>query len=176
MARVAFLIDSGFEDVEFQAPYDALRRAGHECRVLGLVPGHRLVGKHGSSRPHVQDAVDDADARRFDALVIPGGHSPARLCRCRAPVSLVRRFADYGLPIAAICTGPHLLAAADAVRGRKLTSWIAARPALSVAGACWQDAALVEDGALITSRRPCDLPSFIGALERRLAPRASAPG
>ena len=172
MGRIAFLIDSEYEDSEFLGPYDALRGAGHECRVVGITRGLRLVGKRGESHADVEESAISADARRFDAIVIPGGQSPDRLCGDPGPAAFVRRCVDHGMPIAAICNGPRLLVEADAVRGRTLTSWIAARPRLRLAGATWVDSEVVEDGNLITSRKPSDIPSFLAALERQLHRKA----
>jgi len=67
-------------------------------------------------------------------------------------------------PIAAICHGPWTLINADLVRDRRLTSWPSLRKDLENAGAHWQDAAVVRDGRLITSRNPGDIPAFTGAL------------
>lgn len=176
MARIAFLIDSEYEDTEFQDPFDTLRAAGHDCRVVGLASGARLVGKRGRSRADVGEGVSTADARSYDALVIPGGQSPDLLCAHPGPTAFVRDFVETNSPIAAICNGPLLLVAADAVRGRTLTSWIALRPRLRLAGATWVDSEVVEDGNLITSRKPSDIPSFVDALRRHLPPRQRATG
>ncbi len=169
MGRIAFLMDSEYEDVEFQQPCNALRAAGHECRVVGLAAGTLLSGKRGGSQACVRDALSTADPESFDALVIPGGQSPDRLKACDASRTFVAHFVRRTAPIGAICTGPQLLIDAGGVRGRTLTSWIALRPRLCEAGASWVDQEVVEDRNLVTARKPSDLPKFVRALERRLA-------
>jgi protease I len=75
-------------------------------------------------------------------------------------VAFVKRFFDDGKPVAAICHGPWLLAEADVLRGRKVTSWPSLRTDLRNAGAEWVDQAVVQDNGLVTSRKPDDIPSF----------------
>lgn len=89
-------------------------------------------------------------------------------------VSFVRRFCESGRPVAAICHGPQLLIKADAVRGRRLTSWPSVRKDLENAGATWVDREVVEDRNLITSRKPDDLDAFCDAVLRALELRTSA--
>jgi protease I len=166
--RVAALVDDGFEDSELRVPLERLRAAGHEALLLGRARGAIVHGKRGEYDAVLDVAVADADPLAFDALLLPGGRSPARLRREPAAVEFVRRFAATGRPIAAICHGPELLAEAGIVEGRTLTSWPALRAELERAGAHWVDRKLVEDGALITSRRPSDLAAFCSALLARL--------
>jgi deglycase len=83
-------------------------------------------------------------------------------------VLFVRRFWETGKTIAAVCHGPQLLIEADVVRGKTLTSWPSIRKDLENAGARWIDRQVVEDGNLITSRKPDDLEAFSAAILRRL--------
>lgn len=175
MARIAFLLDSEYEDSEFQGPFDALRAEGHDCRVVGLLEGTHLVGKRGESKVVVDEGVDLADPLGFDALVIPGGNSPDRLRAQPGPAGFVRSFVIREAPIAAICHGPQLLIDAEALTGRTVTSWPSVRADLENAGATWVDRPVVEDGNLITSRKPDDAPAFVAAIKRRLAAAAVPP-
>jgi protease I len=79
-------------------------------------------------------------------------------------VELVKKAYQLGKVIAAICHGPQLLISADIVRGHKLTSWPSIAVDLKNAGAEWVDAPVVQDGKLITSRKPADLPRFNKAI------------
>jgi protease I len=79
-------------------------------------------------------------------------------------VYTVRKFVDAGKPVAAICHGPWLLAEADVIRGRTVTSWPSIRTDLKNAGANVVDKEVVTDGNLITSRKPEDIPAFTEAL------------
>ena len=110
----------------------------------------------------------DVSADQFDALVIPGGYSPDKLRTDEGIVSLVQKIAGADKPVAAICHAGSLLVEADAVRGRRVTSWPSVRTDLINAGAQWEDAEVVEDGNLITSRKPDDLPAFCAAILQRL--------
>ena len=75
----------------------------------------------------------------------------------------VKKFMDAGKPVGAICHGPWLLAEADAVRGRTVTSWPSIRTDLRNAGAEVVDREAVTDGNLVTSRKPEDIPAFTEA-------------
>ena len=81
-----------------------------------------------------------------------------------AAVAFVRDFAASGKPVAAICHAPWTLVEADALRGRRLTSWPSLRTDIGNAGGEWVDEEVVVDGNLITSRNPGDIPAFTKAL------------
>jgi protease I len=116
-------------------------------------------------------SIRDVTHNQFDALVIPGGYSPDHLRMDPRMVDLTRDMARSGRPVAAICHGPWMLAEADVARGRMMTSWPSIRTDLVNAGAKWIDREVVEDGNLITSRKPSDLDAFSEALLRHLAGR-----
>jgi protease I len=86
-----------------------------------------------------------------------------------AMVRFTREFFDNGKTIAAVCHAPWMLAEADVLGGRTVTSWPSIRTDLVNAGAEWVDREVVEDGNLITSRRPGDLPAFTDAIQRHLS-------
>lgn len=168
MARIAFVLEGDYEDSEFEQPYDELRADGHDCVVIGTEAGKELQGKRGNSRMTVDTTVDDVDAGNFDALVIPGGYSPDKLRLHEGIVDFTRKFADSGKPVAAICHAAQLLVEAEVVEGRTMTSWPSVQKELQLAGANWVDREVAEDGNLITSRGPDDLPAFVEALKKRL--------
>jgi protease I len=168
MAKVAFVLDKDYEDSEFTEPYTAVRDAGHEAVVIGLEKGKEVKGKKGRETFVVERGPDGANVDEFDALVIPGGYSPDHLRMNDEIVSFVRGMTEAGKPVAAICHAGWLLAEADVVRGRTVTSWPSIRTDLQNAGANWVDQELVEDGNLITSRNPGDLPVFCEAIVKRL--------
>ncbi len=168
MAKVAIPVGEGFEDSELSEPLARLKDAGHEVVILGLERDERLWGKRGETMATIERIPADVEPEQFDALVIPGGSSPDHLRTDQAMVSFVRRFAESGRPVAAICHGPQLLIEAEVVEGRELTSWPSIRKDLENAGAKWVDREVVEDGNLITSRRPDDLDAFCDALLARL--------
>jgi protease I len=171
MARVAFVVDSMFEDAELRVPYDRLRHAGHEVVLVGSEAGKRLEGERKREHVTIDRAIDDVTAAEFDALVIPGGYSPDRLRLSPQIVDFVRDVFEDGKPVAAVCHAGSLLVEADVVDGRTVTSWPSIKTDLLNAGAHWVDEAVVEDGNLITSRKPADLSVFSDALLRQLEGR-----
>jgi protease I len=173
MARIAIIADDMFEDVELRQPYDRLREAGHEVVVVGLEEGKEIEGKQGRERFKIERAVTDVRADEFDALVIPGGYSPDKLRMSRPMVAFTRAVFDQGKLVAAVCHAPWMLVEADVAEGRTVTSWPSIRTDLINAGARWVDREVVEDGNLVTSRKPDDLPAFSETILRRLA---EAPG
>jgi protease I len=109
--------------------------------------------------------LDQADEAEFDALVLPGGvMNPDKLRREPKAVQLVRDFCGAGKIVAAICHGPWLLAEAEVLDGKTVTSWPSVRTDLRHAGAEVVDRECVEDGNLITSRNPDDIPAFSQAV------------
>ena len=168
MAKVAFVLGDDFEDSEFKVPYDRIREAGHKVTVVGAQANKEVKGKKGKETFTPEAGPGDVNADQFDALVIPGGYSPDKLRTNDGIVSLVQKLFGADKPVAAICHAGSLLIEADAVRGRRVTSWPSIRTDLVNAGAQWEDAEVVEDGNLITSRKPDDLPAFCAAVLQRL--------
>ncbi|HET9253221.1 MAG TPA: type 1 glutamine amidotransferase domain-containing protein [Candidatus Eisenbacteria bacterium] len=168
MARVAFIVANDFEDSEFREPYERLRRAGHEVTVIGSEAGTPIQGKKGKEKIVPDTSIDRVSPSDYDALVIPGGYSPDRLRMDRRMVDFTRGFFDEGKPVAAVCHAPWMLVEAGIARDRTVTSWPSIRTDLVNAGARWVDQEVVEDGPLITSRKPEDLPAFSAAILHRL--------
>lgn len=168
MGRVAFLVDNVFEDSEFQVPYDRVREAGHQAVIAGKSAGTEVTGKNGT-KITIEKGSADLVAGDVDAVVVPGGYSPDKIRTDERLVALTRQAYDAGKPVAAICHAGWMLAEADVVRGKTVTSVSSIRTDLVNAGATWVDKEVVEDGNLITSRTPADLPAFCDALLRQLA-------
>ncbi len=171
--RVAFLTaNEGVEQVELTEPWDAVEAEGGEAVLVAPEAGPVQAFQHLDKGAVFTAtlAVDDADPDAFDALVLPGGvANPDQLRTDPKAVHFVRRFAESGRPLAAICHGPWTLIDAGVVSGRNLTSWPSLKIDLVNAGAKWSDEALVVDGSLISSRNPGDLPGFCAALVEQLA-------
>jgi len=168
MAKIAMILGEMFEDAEFREPYDALRRAGHEVVIIGSEAKQHVTGKKEKERVATEESVRDVRPDEFDALVIPGGYSPDHLRTDPHMVEFVREIVHSGTPVAAICHAPWMLAEADVIDGRTVTSWPSIKTDLVNAGANWVDREVFEDGNLITSRKPADLPAFIEAILRHL--------
>lgn len=169
MARVAVIIADLFEDSEYTEPAEACRKAGHEIIHVGLQAGQTVHGKKKNTAVSIDLAVRDVRAADFDALLIPGGYSPDKLRADSQAVEFVRQFMEKNKPVFSICHGPQLLITARSLEGRKVTGWKSIRQDIIYAGARFIDEEMVEDGNLITSRSPKDLPAFIRACLAKLA-------
>jgi len=160
--RAAILAGPEYEDLELHYPLLRLQEEGVEVQVVGSSRGE-YRGKHGlkvvADLPIEQARVDS-----FDILVIPGGWAPDRLRRIPAVVSFVREFFNSGKPVAAICHGPQLLISARVLKGVRLTCVSAIKDDVINAGAIYEDAAVIRDRNLVTSRVPADLPQFCRTL------------
>ena len=167
--RVAMLVEEGFEDRELTGPLDALRAAGATVTIVGPAAGTEFHGKRGQAVVASDAAAGAVRINDFDALVIPGGHAPDKMRMRHAMVDLARDAMEAGKPVAAICHGPQLLISADVLRGRTLTCWPSIAVDVKNAGGLYVDKPVVEDGNLITSRKPDDVPMFSEAIIRALS-------
>lgn len=162
--RVAFLATNGVEPSEMQKPWEALQNEGAETVLISLEKGEifglkKHTEKQGSWK--VDQLVSEADASDFDALVIPGGlANPDTMRANKDAVQFVKDFFEQKKPVAAICHGPWLLAEADVLKGRKVTSYPNIKTDIKNAGADWVDEEVVVDKGLVTSRKPDDLDAF----------------
>ena len=166
-ARVLIVATDGFEEWELFGPRQILQEQGAEVVLASLKRDpiqatiHDDPGK--TIRPNL--TIDEANPDDFDALILPGGvRNPDQLRLHGNVIALIRRFAEQGKPVAAICHGPWLLIEADLVRGRTATSWPSIRTDLRNAGAKAVDEAVVTDGNIVTSRKPDDVEAFTNAV------------
>jgi protease I len=172
MAKVAFIVDEMFEDSEFKVPYDRITEAGHEAVIIGLEAGKKLEGKKGDETITTEKSIDQVSASDFDALVIPGGYSPDKIRTNEGMVAITKSIFEADKPVAAICHAGWMLAEADILKNRTVTSWPSIKTDLINAGAEWVDQEVVEDGNLITSRKPDDLEAFTKTLLSQLEQRS----
>jgi protease I len=166
--RVAMLVEDGFEDRELTGPLEALRAAGVTVVLAGAAAGAEYRGKRGQAVVKADVAAGSLKIKDIDALIIPGGHAPDKMRMRHAMVDLARDAMEAGKPVAAICHGPQLLISANALRGRTLTCWPSIAVDVKNAGGLYVDKPVVEDGNLITSRKPDDVPVFNEAILRAL--------
>ena len=167
-ARVLIIATDGFEQSELFKPRETLIDAGAEV-VLASIGTDPIQGMEHDVEPAQTITPDltlgDVRAEDYDALVIPGGTTnPDKMRMEGEALRIVRDFFSAGKTVAAICHGPWLLAEADVVDGRTLTSWPSIRTDLRNAGATVVDEEVHVDGRLITSRKPGDVPAFTEAL------------
>ena len=160
---MAILATDGFEQAELMEPRKALEQAGARTELISPKDGKIRAWnmKEWGEEVAVDQPLSAADPAGYDALLLPGGvMNPDRLRLLPEAVQFVKRFFDEDKPVAAICHGPWMLVEADVVRGRTLTSWPSVRTDIRNAGGNWMDREVVNDGNLITSRKPADIPAF----------------
>jgi protease I len=177
--RVAILVADGFEQSELVVPRTALEDEGAECEIVSPAWPRVKAWRHGEWGRilSVDVPLAGADARDYDALLLPGGvMNPDNLRLQPKAIAFIRAFVESGKPIAAICHGPWTLIDAGGVRGKTMTSWSSLQADLRNAGAVWVDRDVVRDDMLVTSRKPDDLPAFDARMiemfsEARVTPR-----
>lgn len=158
--RFAVLVENIYEDQELWYPVRRLQEAGAEVVLVGPKAGETYKSKYGY--PAKADrAAEDVSADDFDGVIIPGGYAPDHMRRHKAMVNLVREAVEGDKIVAAICHAGWMLASADVLKGRRVTSFFAIRDDMTNAGADWVDEEVVRDKNLITSRTPDDLPAFM---------------
>ena len=167
--QIAILAEDDFEDSELVEPLRAMKEVGARVLIVGSGSQDTYRGKRGQASIRVDVAADKVSADGLDAVIIPGGYAPDKMRLHQSMIDLVKKTSESGKLIAAICHGPQLLISADAVRGRRVTSWPSVAVDLKNAGANWVDEPVVRDGNLITSRKPADLPRFNKAIIEALA-------
>lgn len=166
---VAILVGPEYEDLEVWYPKLRLEAAGFDAPLVGT-DGARFLGKHGYPAL-VERSLDSVDPATLAGVLAPGGWAPDKLRRDARVLDVVRSVHGAGGLVATICHGPWILISAGIVRGRRLTSTVGIRDDVVNAGAEWVDAAVVQDGNIISSRVPKDLPEFgeamVAWLQRR---------
>ena len=170
--KIAILATDGYEQVELTDPKKSLEQAGAKVDVISIKNG-QIKGwdkTDWGKSVKVDHLVTDVKPADYDALVLPGGQiNPDKLRTDKNAVEFVKQFVQSGKPVAAICHGPWGLIEAGVVRGKTVTSWPSIHTDLINAGANWVDREVVEDGNLITSRKPEDIPAFSNKIIEALA-------
>ena len=165
--KIILLVEDLYQELEVWYPLLRMREEGAEVTTVGTEAGVTYKSKTGY--PVTSEvAARDVDASHYDGIIIPGGYAPDLMRRYEATVKLVRNGFDQGKVVAAICHAGWMLASADIVDGKKVTGFFAIRDDLVNAGAEYEDAEVVVDGNLITSRKPDDLPAFCREIIRAL--------
>jgi len=166
-AKLLLLAGDFVEDYEIMVPFQALQMAGHT--VDAVCPGkkkgdqvrtaiHDFEGDqtYSEKRGHnftVNAAFDEIDPARYDGLVVPGGRAPEYLRLNAEVLDIVRHFFDSNKPVAALCHGPQLLAAAGVLKGRRLNAYPACAPEVEMAGGTFVPVDITDavvDGNLVT--------------------------
>ena len=161
--RAAILAENLYQDQEVWYPLFRLKEEGAEVVVVGSGSAKTYTSKHGYP-VEADKSASEVNAKDFDAVIIPGGYAPDLMRRYPEMVKLVREAFDQGKVVASICHGGWMLASANILEGKTVTSFFAIKDDLVHAGATFVDEEVTVDGNLITSRKPEDLPAFCRAI------------
>ncbi|WP_029010534.1 DJ-1/PfpI family protein [Azospirillum halopraeferens] len=187
--RILLLAGDFAEDYETMVPFQTLLAVGH--RVDAVCPGKRAGERiataihdfegdqtYSEKRGHnftLNADFETARAEDYDALLIPGGRAPEYLRLDERVIALVRAFDAAGKPIAAVCHGAQLLAAAGVTKGRRVSAYPACRPDVEMSGGTYADIPIdgaVTDGTLVTApawpAHPAWLGQFLAVLGTRI--------
>jgi protease I len=166
--KIVILVETMYNDLEFWYPYYRLKEEGAEVCIVGPESGATYTGKAGIVAQAIK-GMGDVRAADYDGVIIPGGYAPDHMRRHPALVKLVKDFHDAGKIVAAICHAGWMLASADILKGKTVTAFFAIKDDLVHAGANFVDEQVVEDGNLVTSRTPDDLPAFMKMIIQKLS-------
>ena len=159
MAKILIMTENKSEDTEVLYPYYRCQEEGYEVEVAALT--RKTVDLKFHLTVEATKAIDECVSTDYVGLVLPGGSAPEKVRLNENALKIVREMDAAGKPIAAICHGPQTLISADVLRGRKATCYPGVRDDLKLAGALYEDAPVVVDRNIVTSRRPEDLPAFM---------------
>jgi protease I len=161
--KIAILVDTLYQEMEVWYPLFRFQEAGATVVTIGPKAGETYGSKLGYP-VKAQLSFDEAKSADFDGVVIPGGYAPDHIRRHAKANQFVHDLNAQGKLVASICHGPWVLCSAGGMlKGRKATSFVAIKDDVVNAGARWEDAEVVVDGNLVTSRKPEDLPAFCKA-------------
>ena len=167
-AKLLMIVGDYVEDYEVMVPFQALQMIGHTVDAVcpGKAKGDRVrTAIHDfdgdqtySEKPGhnfvLNATFSDIEAADYDGLVVPGGRSPEYLRLDEQVLKMVRHFSDADKPIAAVCHGPQILAAAGCISGRTVSAYPACAPEVKLAGASYLTLKMTEaiaDGKLVTA-------------------------
>lgn len=161
--RIAILATNGFEQSELEIPRDKLKAAGATVDIVSLEAGDiKGWDKKDWGRPvKVDKTLSEVSASDYDALVLPGGQINPDLLRTEPrALAFIKDIFIQKKIVAAVCHAPWLLIETGIAKGRRMTSYKSIKTDVVNAGAKWEDAEVVVDEGIITSRNPGDLNAF----------------
>ncbi|WP_435185239.1 DJ-1/PfpI family protein [Halobellus sp. EA9] len=174
--KILMIVGDFGEDYETMVPYQALEMVGHDVdavcpekeageTVKTAIHDFRGDQTYLEERGHdfeVTATFAEVDPADYDALVVPGGRAPEYLRTYEEVLDAVRHFFEADKPVAALCHGPQILAAAGVLDGYEMTAYPAVRPEVEAAGCSWVDEVTVDDN-LVTGQAWPDHPEWLAA-------------
>ena len=165
MAELLMIVGDFGEDYEIMVPFQALQMVGHEVdavcpereageTVKTAIHDFRGDQTYLEERGHnfeLTATMSDVDPADYDGLVVPGGRAPEYLRTYEEVLDAVRHFFDADKPVAALCHGPQILAAAGVLEGYEMTAYPAVRAEVEAAGCSWVDE-VTRDRNLVTGQ------------------------
>ena len=172
--RILMIVGDFGEDYELMVPYQTLEAVGHDVdtvcpdkeageTVKTAIHDFRGDQTYLEERGHdfaVNTTFAEIDPADYDALVVPGGRAPEYLRTYDIVLDTVRHFFEADKPVAALCHGPQILAAAGVLDGYEMTAYPAVRPEVEAAGCSWVDEVTVDDN-LVTGQAWPDHPAWL---------------
>ena len=187
--KILFLAGDYVEDYELMVPFQALQMVGHQVDVvcpdkaagasirtaIHDFEGDQTYSEKPGHRFTLNASFSDVDVNHYDALLIPGGRAPEYLRLNKRVIEIVQQFHAANKPIAAVCHGPQLLAAAGVLKGKTCSAYPACAPEVELAGGKYADidvTAAYTDGNLVTApawpAHPAWLAQFLKVLGTRI--------
>lgn len=166
--KIAILVEKMYEDLELWYPYFRMQEEGAKVDLIGPEAGKKYDSKHGYPAK-TDKSITNVSGNDYDMVIIPGGYSPDHMRRNPKMIEFVQEVYDNGGYAAAICHGGWMLASADIIRNKKMTCYYSIKDDIENAGAKFIDEPVVNDGRIITSRNPFDLPHFCREIITTLA-------
>jgi protease I len=162
------------EDYEIMVPFQALTMVGHDVdavcpekesgeTVKTAIHDFRGDQTYLEERGHdfeLNATMAEIDPAEYDALCLPGGRAPEYLRTYDAVIEAVKHFFEADKPVASVCHGPQILAAADVLDGYEMTAYPAVRAEVEAAGCSWVDG-VVRDRNLVTGQAWPDHPEWL---------------
>src|SRR6266404_5768816 len=165
--NIAILVDVAYQEMEVWYPFYRFQEAGAECVFVAAEAGKTYLSKVGYPvTAHL--SYDAVSAEDFDGVIVPGGYAPDHIRRHARANQFVKELDEQGKLVASICHGPWVLCSAGVLKGRRATCFFGIKDDVIHAGAHYEDAEVVVDHNLVTSRKPEDLPAFCRAAIRVL--------
>ncbi|MEJ5156199.1 DJ-1/PfpI family protein [Gluconobacter wancherniae] len=189
--KILMIVGDFVEDYEVMVPFQMLLMVGHKIDAVSPgkkagqqiataihdFEGHQTYTEKRGHNFTLNAGYEGVKADDYDAIVIPGGRAPEQLGTDESVLALVRAFVEQGKPVAAVCHGPQLLAAANVIKGRRISAYPACRAEMILAGAEYASIAMddaITDGQFVTAPAWPAHPAWIAQFLKVLGTRIEA--